>query len=419
MPKADVNLGYAIGLKPEDAIKYFESKGYTIGFNWHDVEASAHATKFTVAGVLKQDILEDVRQALQTHIDGGGTLRDFERQLTPVLTRKGWLADKARLVADEDGVLEGKQLTPRRLRTIFETNMQAAYGAGRYTEQMANAQFRPIWERVAVMDTRTRPRHAALNGFTARYDDPVWQFMYPPDGYHCRCRVRTRTEADAERLGIEVKSWADNIVTVQQAWGPNETREVKALRFNGELYTPDAGFGHNPGQGWLSSLGQRLMDKSATVSPRLASQAISETLSEPAVLNALTDDVRRWVDAVSVRQNLRGDLKHIGGIQPSLLSRLEAHGIRHPVTLSAYEEDVIQSPGPLWSELPALLRNADNVWLDGDALLWIVPGKKGIRAVKGTPADDGWRLSLVDNGADVKPDSVISGYATPLLVPAS
>lgn len=132
MPKADVDLSYAIGLKPEEAIEYFKSKGYAIGFNWHDVEASAHSTSFTVAGVLKQDVLEDIHASLLSMKDGGGTLRDFERQLTPTLTRKGWLADKAKLLADDDGVLEGKQLTPRRLRTIFETNMQASYAAGRY-----------------------------------------------------------------------------------------------------------------------------------------------------------------------------------------------------------------------------------------------------------------------------------------------
>ncbi|MEX0633427.1 hypothetical protein M8494_20710 [Serratia ureilytica] len=34
------------------------------------------------------------------------------------------------------------------------------------------------------------------------------------------------------------------------------------MRINNELYTPDAGFGHNPGQGNLAALGQRLMDKS-------------------------------------------------------------------------------------------------------------------------------------------------------------
>ncbi|WP_332832821.1 hypothetical protein [Escherichia coli] len=36
---------------------------------------------------------------------------------------------------------------------------------------MANVADRPYFERVAVMDLHTRPKHAALNGFTARADD--------------------------------------------------------------------------------------------------------------------------------------------------------------------------------------------------------------------------------------------------------
>jgi SPP1 gp7 family putative phage head morphogenesis protein len=162
------------------------------------VEARAHATAFTVAGILRQDILQDVRAGLQDSLDNGLTLEQFRRQMTQKLTQKGWLADKAKLVADEDGVLEGKQLTPRRLRTIFETNMQSSYGAGRYAQQMENAADRPYWTRVAVMDLRTRPAHAALNGLTARYDDPIWQFAYPPDGWGCRCRVRARSQSDID-----------------------------------------------------------------------------------------------------------------------------------------------------------------------------------------------------------------------------
>ena len=112
-----VDLRHAIGLPPDEAIAYFESKGYTFGFNWHDVEASAHANAFTVAGVLKQDVLEDIRKALSVSLKDGGTLADFQKNLIPTLEQKGWMGKG--LVADADGVLQGKQLTPRRLETIF------------------------------------------------------------------------------------------------------------------------------------------------------------------------------------------------------------------------------------------------------------------------------------------------------------
>ena len=58
------DLFFAIGLPPEKAIAFFESKGYTIGFNWHEVWHEAHTKAFTVAGILKQDVLVDIHQSL-------------------------------------------------------------------------------------------------------------------------------------------------------------------------------------------------------------------------------------------------------------------------------------------------------------------------------------------------------------------
>ncbi|OWF83113.1 phage head morphogenesis protein [Yersinia frederiksenii] len=387
-------------LKPEEAIRYFESKGYTIGFNWHDVEARAHATAFTVAGILKQDVLEDVRQSLSDSLRNGTTFEQFKKQLILVLEQKGWMGKG--LVADADGVLEGKQLTPRRLKTIFQTNMQSAYNAGRYEEQLANVEFRPYWERVAVMDRLTRPKHAALNGFTARYDDPVWQFMYPPDGYRCRCRVRARSEADISRHNITVQSSQDRIETVQQAWGPNDTRTVQAFRINGELYTPDAGFGHNPGQGNLSALGQRLMDKSTVASPRLASLAVKETLSDKTLLIAVSTDVKRWVNQVSLQPKPKGSLRHLGAIEPKTLTQLEMRG-KAPttVTLTAFDNAVLDAPGPLWGQLPELLQQPDATLLDGDTLVYLVRQGKEVIGVRAplNGGHTGLPLSLMHKGA--------------------
>ncbi|MFO6425594.1 phage minor head protein [Escherichia coli] len=117
------------------------------------------------------DVLKDIRDGLTAALADGGTFREFAAQLEPLLEKKGWLGK--RLIVDEDtGELYGRQLTPRRLRTIFDTNIQSSYNAGRYQQQMVNVADRPYFERVAVMDLHTRPKHAALNGFTARADDP-------------------------------------------------------------------------------------------------------------------------------------------------------------------------------------------------------------------------------------------------------
>ncbi|WP_024302233.1 phage minor head protein [Pseudogulbenkiania sp. MAI-1] len=248
MPTAD--LSYAIGLPPEEAIRYFEGKGYAIGFKWQDVWAEAHARAFTVAGITKLDVLTDIRGALTEAIKNGETLADFQNRLQPLLEAKGWWG-KGRVVDQDTGEIHGKRLNPRRLETIFRTNLQSAYMAGRYQEQLANAEARPYWEYVAVLDNRTRPAHRNLHGRVFRYDDPFWQRFYPPNGWNCRCRVRTRSQRDMDRLNLVESSSKGRMETVDQVVDRKGTTRP-APAFNdpatGQRFMADAGFGYNPGR---------------------------------------------------------------------------------------------------------------------------------------------------------------------------
>lgn len=267
-----VDLAYAVQLAPADAIEYFKSKGYVIGFSAAEIEAEAHAKAFTVAGVLKLDILADIQNGLKPALNDGDTERDIERKLLPLLEQKGWIGKG--LVADpETGELWGKRLTPRRIGTIFSTNIQSSYAAGRWKQQVANKTERPYWQRVAVMDLHTRPRHALLNGFTAAADSPVWDYFYPPDGYGCRCRIRAFTKAQVEARGFAVHE--PELYDIEQEYGiPGKTRTVKAMKIGGETYTADPGFGFNPGKVAFTPT----LDKYATQAAR---QYITGSLTGP------------------------------------------------------------------------------------------------------------------------------------------
>lgn len=269
-----VDLAYALQLTPAEAVAYFESRGYAIGLHWYDVYAEAQAKAFTIAGVMKLDILKDMRDGLQKALQEGNTQTDFDRQMLPILERKGWLG-KGLVIDESTGELQGKRLMPRRLDTIFRTNMQSAYNAGRYREQIANAASRPYLERVAVMDSHTRPVHAGLNGFIAPIDSPVWGFLYPPDAYGCRCRVRARSAAEVEKQGLTV--YHPEVIEIEQEFGiPGETRKVPAMinPITGAVYAADPGFGINPGKvAWQPEL-----DKYPTPAAR---QYITATLTGP------------------------------------------------------------------------------------------------------------------------------------------
>jgi SPP1 gp7 family putative phage head morphogenesis protein len=87
------------------------------------------------------------------------------------------------------------------LETVFQTNVQGAYQNGKL-EQMSDPAVlavMDVWQYRTAGDARVRPAHAALDGFSALHDDPVWRRIYPPCGYNCRCTVIPLSRDEAPR----------------------------------------------------------------------------------------------------------------------------------------------------------------------------------------------------------------------------
>ena len=142
----------------------------------------------TVAGVNDQRVLQKIRDQLAEVLQQGGTASDFR-------TAVNQLTDTAGI----------DRLTAFELDTVFNTNVQKAYAAGRY-EQMneeSTAQALPYWQYWTVGDDRVRPAHAALDQFVAKSDDPVWHKIYPPCGFNCRCSVVPLLEDEALKQSPE------------------------------------------------------------------------------------------------------------------------------------------------------------------------------------------------------------------------
>ncbi|WP_237172073.1 phage head morphogenesis protein [Pandoraea norimbergensis] len=72
--------------------------------------------------------------------------------------------------------------SPWRLQTIFvQTCKRRTCRA--IPAPAENVDDRPYWKYVAILDSRTRPSHRALNGKVFRYDDSFWSSFYPPNGW--------------------------------------------------------------------------------------------------------------------------------------------------------------------------------------------------------------------------------------------
>ena len=254
-------------LPPKEAIQYFRDKGYQQTFDWRDMWQEEHAYSFTVAKAMRNDILQDIRSAVDDALANGTTFEDFKKQLKPVLQSKGWWGRKMMvdpLTGEEREVQLG---SPRRLETIFDTNMRTAYAAGRWEQVQRTKKTRPYLRYIAILDERTRHDHRNWHNTVKHADDPFWDEHYPPNGWNCRCSVQQLNDRDLQRYGLEVtkanpsgpdKVWVDqrngNTVKVPQGISP--------------------GFGYNVGKARMKALVPPVLDKPLDVPFMGASSAV-------------------------------------------------------------------------------------------------------------------------------------------------
>lgn len=221
MPKNDIDFGFLLTLKPVQIVKYFEEKGYKFSFDWYQVWQEEHNKVFTVAKAMCLDILQDIRGAVTQAIAEGTTLEEFQKNLKPTLQKKGWWGKK--YMFDEDGNIKEVQLgSPKRLQTIYETNLNVSYAKGNYNGMMDNAEDRPYWRYRAVIDPSTRDEHKELHNKVYPFDHPFWKTYYPPNDWGCRCTVDALTEEEVKAYGYKIESkMPDKDLLPPEEWAYN------------------------------------------------------------------------------------------------------------------------------------------------------------------------------------------------------
>ena len=141
---------------------------------------------FQIAHVENQELLNAVKGKLSDTLKGGGTLADFKRDLP--------------------GMFNAAGVTPLdnfHTQTVFQTNLQSAYQAGRYWGIMdSSADIFPFVQYHTANDDKVRPAHRALEGAIFKRDDPILNRIWPPNGYNCRCTMTaiSKYEAGADNL---------------------------------------------------------------------------------------------------------------------------------------------------------------------------------------------------------------------------
>lgn len=250
---------FLLGKEPKAAIEYLYQKKLLASkvFNkaLHD---SALARATTISRLSSLEITKDIYDSMAKAKEEGKAFGQWKKELVSELERKGWVVgyDKAisrgidgKLLADpKTGEYFG---TPRRLNTIYRTNMQQAYAAARYQRYMDNVDNRPYWQYSAVGDQRTRPAHQALHGKIYRYDDPFWSTFYPPNGFNCRCTVIALSDRDLKRRGIDKVGSSESLLVKTQYPKDKQGNQQETIGFklpDGTIRVADKGFDYNVGR---------------------------------------------------------------------------------------------------------------------------------------------------------------------------
>lgn len=255
----DIDLVDLFNLPPEKAIEYFKSKGYAFSWNWQDVWQEAQALAFTVAKAMRMDVLQTIRDELQTALDDGMMLRDFQKDLEPKLKELGWWGKHE--IVDADGVVSSVQLgSPWRLRNIYETNLQTSYMAGKYSSFMDNTAYRPYWQYQTMHDSQVRPSHRALDGLVFAYDDPFWDTHFPPNDWGCRCSVRALSDREVQQRGLDVSAGEGHLHD-ETIMSDGEEKIVTVYSDGNIRMAPGAGWNYNPGKtAWQPDLSKYSKD---------------------------------------------------------------------------------------------------------------------------------------------------------------
>ncbi|WP_419057178.1 phage minor head protein [Kluyvera georgiana] len=400
-----VDLAYAARLPPKEAVSYFRAKGHNVTWNWYEQLTDAHARAFTVAKAVRLDVLNTIRDEVDRAVHDGITRQEFTRTLAPRLQKLGWWGKQ--IVVDTEGNAKEIELgSPRRLATIYNVNMRTAYNSGRYAQMMNNVEDYPFWQYVAVMDGRTRPEHAALNGLVFRYDDPFWKTHYPPNGWNCRCRVRALSAERMKALGLKVSYGASFVHTHDVDAGIDETtgeifRTESTTFDNGRVkMTPDVGWSYNPGSAAFGTDQTLIRKVIETRDPQLREQVIQSLNNSRERQLAFSVWAKRTLASGRV-----GDaVQTLGFMSESVAAMVRARAGAEPARLLAITEkslsDAVSAADPKLSDtdvqqLPALMAQPQAVLWDSskNVLLYV------------TPADDAGQQIVIRTEPAVKKGS--------------
>ncbi|SPD73806.1 Head morphogenesis protein SPP1 gp7 (fragment) [uncultured Desulfobacterium sp.] len=253
------------GQVPSEAIAFIKNKALKVGFSYLDVWREEHSFAFTVAKAMQLDILRAIRDEIVKALNEGRTFEQFKKELTPTLQKLGWWGERPVMDPLSAKVKTAQLGSPRRLKTIYDTNMRQARSAGQWERIQRTKAALPYLRYGLGPSLEHRMEHAAWDGMTLPVDDPWWDSHMPMNGWGCKCRVRQVSQREMDRNGWKITTPPpDN----PKEWINKRTGEVQMVPEG-----IDPGFDYNPGKDRQRQYDKMIRGKLQEADPVIAKAA--------------------------------------------------------------------------------------------------------------------------------------------------
>ena len=210
---SDVEIEFTIDEKTmpfEEAVEYLRTLISIPKKEWEKLERCVQFRAFTVAALAEADGIEKVRASLTKAVEEGSPIWESWPEIEALTERLG------------------NRFAPGYWETVYRTNAQTAYNAGRLMQYKDN--WPPAWELLFIQDKRqsdTCKDLAHLVGEKAiPSDHHFWKtYGFPP--YHFNCRTTFRAVYDYELKGGEItvvrpsKATLEENFHIQDGFGGN------------------------------------------------------------------------------------------------------------------------------------------------------------------------------------------------------
>jgi hypothetical protein len=343
-------LKLALNLPFQEQIDFFRAKLNLPTERWDDIWKGAHDRAFVVAGAMKADLLDDLRQAVSPL--QRGTLDAFRKDFKRIVAQHGWTGWTG------EGSKGGEAW---RTKVIYETNVRTSHAAGRYRQltDPDSLAAMPYWRYVhndSVM--HPRPQHLAWNGLTLRHDHPFWQTHFAPNGWGCRCTIVAQSQPGS-----------GDKATPPDGWNAIDAK-------TGEQPGIDKGWGYAPGANAVTPLRELIDQKLIKLDAPIGAAMWQEL--KPAL--AMERELEWWktLDELSADPHARGKSFVVGALSPETVNWLSINGKPQPISAEVavldnlpkgvkqlrHEADQNGLTMEEWRALPALLDKPGAIYYD-------------------------------------------------------